>query len=371
LEGARAATSLSIGRFGVLDEIGQQRFGQLGRVVLGGGFEGVEQRRDRRGTSWLLQCRDRGWLASPRDTGEPLDRCCGHTLGRRGTQVERADRFEAIEVPEEFGRCPPGWYRAQRVERGERGGVVIVEQPRDPGTLHVAETTDQVAPEPSARPVPDAADHALQDCDARQEHLVGDQPGGRAFDQRPGVVVPAPAKRVEPTRQAEARAGIVAKVGEAEPVSDQREVADAAPALEIAVEGDPCRQAELIAHCRQNGFGNDIANAGKGPKEAGAGEHRRKAEPVMRAAQIGEDLLVGPIQMKVSRQLIGRRLAIEAREALALRIGEMAGRHGVRTFQRLRGPDRPRKSGGLPLAKYLCDNIQFCNMICEHSGAAA
>jgi len=49
----------------------------------------------------------------------------------------------------------------------------------------------------------------------------------------------------------------------------------------------------------------------------------------MRAAQIGEDVPVGPIQVEVSRQLIGQRLAIEAREALALRIGEMAGRHGV------------------------------------------
>jgi len=305
----------------------------------------VEQRRDRRGAPGLLQCRDRGWFADPRDTGKPLDRCRGHAPGRRGTQVEGADRFEAIEVPEEFGRCPPGWYRAQRVERGERGGVVIVEQPRDPGALHVAKTADQVAPEASARPVPDAADHTLQDRDARQEDLVGDQPGDRAFDQRPGVVIAAPAKHVEPTRQAEARTGIVAEVGEAEPASDQREVADAAPALEIGIEGDPCRKAELIAHGRQNGFRNDIASAGKGPEKASAGQHRRKAKPVMRAAQIGEDLLVGPIQMEVSRQLIGQRLAIEAREALALCIGEMAGWHSVRNFQHLRGPDRPRKAG--------------------------
>src|SRR3546814_2939255 len=160
-----------------------------------------------------------------------------------------------------------------------------------------------MTPKPGARTISDAADHALQDRDARQEHLVGNQPGSRTLDQRPRVIIPAPTENVEPAGQAKARTGIVAKVCEAEPATDQREMANTAPSPEIAIQGHSRLKAELIAHRRQNGFRDAIGNTGKDAKEAGAGEHRREAEPITSAAQNGDDLLVGAAQMEVSRKL--------------------------------------------------------------------
>ena len=360
---------LSIGRFGILDEVGQKGLGKLGGIVLRCGLQSVEQRCDCRGTTRLLQSGDRGRLADPRDAGKPLERGCGNALGWRRTQVEFPDCFEAVEMAQEFSWRPLGGDGAQGVECGESGVFALVEQPGDTHALSLAETGNQMTPKPGARTISDAADHALQNGDARQEHLVGDKPGGRTLDQRPGMIIPAPTEDIEPAGQAEARTGAVAKVREAEPATDQREMADSAPSLEVAVEGHSSLEAELIAHRRQNRFRDALGDAGKDSKETGAGEHRREAKPITCAAQIGDDLLVGAVQMEVSRKLVGQGIAIEAGEALALGLGEVTGWHSVRNFQHLREPNRPSKIKALRLAKSLRETAALSNMFCEWPGA--
>ena len=72
-----------VGGFRVLDQIGQQRLGELGRVVLGVSFQSMEQRRHGRGSTRLLQRRNGGRFSDPRHAREPFQGCRRHAFGER------------------------------------------------------------------------------------------------------------------------------------------------------------------------------------------------------------------------------------------------------------------------------------------------
>src|SRR3546814_12895271 len=80
-----------------------------------------------------------------------------------------------------------------------------------------------------------SSDLSLDDRDAWQQHLVGDQPGRRSINQGAGPLVAAPTKGVEPSGQSETRHRVVAKVREAAVRPDEREVPDAPASRTIAV----------------------------------------------------------------------------------------------------------------------------------------
>ena len=305
-----------------------------------------------------------------RDAREPLQRRGGNAFEHGGTQVELPDRFEPVEVAEELGRGPLRWDRAQRVQGGERGCVALVEQPGDARALVVAETGDEVLPEPGPRTLTDAPDQALEDRDARQEHLVGDEPGGGPVDQRSGPIVAAPARAAQSQRVSRKRARASSpKSVNPEAVADRRQMPDAGPALEVAIQGNRSPEAKLLAQRLQNGAGHVVGRAGEHAQETDAGEHGREAETIVLAAQLADEIAVGPVQMEEPGELLGHRIAGKAGEASALVAGEVTGRHGARNSELLRRAARTPNTKALRFAKHLSERVAFCNMMC--SGVAA
>ena len=92
---------------------------------------------------------------------------------------------------------------------------------------------------------------ASGDGDARQQHLVGDQPGRSSINQGAGPIVAAPAKGVEPSGQPETCHRVVAKVREAAVRPDEREVPDASASRKIGVHVRAGFKSELFDHGRQ------------------------------------------------------------------------------------------------------------------------
>src|SRR3546814_13200364 len=99
-----------------------------------------------------------------------------------------------------------------------------------------------MAPKPGPRTIADSADQSLDDRDAWQQHLVGDQPGRRSINQGAGPLVAAPTKGVEPSGQSETRHRVVAKVREAAVRPDEREVPDAPASRNIEHGRASCRE---------------------------------------------------------------------------------------------------------------------------------
>jgi hypothetical protein len=129
-------------------------------------------------------------------------RTVGNPALRRWTQIERADRIEPVEVMQEFAGRSLCRHGSQSVQSGKAGLAGFVEQLCNPLTLFLIESGNKTFPKALLRPVPDAADKAFKDADVGQKHLVYDQPGRGALDQRPEMIVATPAQRVKPPRQA-------------------------------------------------------------------------------------------------------------------------------------------------------------------------
>src|SRR3546814_18045709 len=93
-----------------------------------------------------------------------------------------------------------------------------------------------MAPKPGPRTIADSDDQSLDDRDAWQQHLVGDQPGRRSINQGAGPLVAAPTKGVEPSGQSDTRHRVAANAREAEGRPDEREVPDAPAACKLSVQ---------------------------------------------------------------------------------------------------------------------------------------
>ena len=123
----------------------------------------------------------------------------------------------------------------QRVQGGERGRVAVVKQSGDARALVIAQAGDQMAPRPGPRAVTDSANQSLDNRDARQKHLIGDEPGRGSINQGAGPIVTAPAQSVEPSGQPATRHGVVAEVRKSAVRPDKREAPDAPAFLKIAI----------------------------------------------------------------------------------------------------------------------------------------
>ena len=215
---------LLVGGFGILDEIGDQRLGQFGGVILRCRFERMEQRRHGCRPARFLKGGDRGRLSRPRNPRQPLKGRGRNAPWRRWPQIERANGFEPVEMVQEFAGGPLGRHGSQGVQRGEAAFVAFIEQLGNALALFVVESRNKTFPKTLLRPVSDAADKAFEDADARQQHLVDDEPRRGALDQRAGVVVAAPAQSIKPSGQAKPGRSVVCEFREAVTLADQGEM---------------------------------------------------------------------------------------------------------------------------------------------------
>ncbi len=243
--------------FGILDQVGEQRFGQFGRVILGGRLQRVEQRRHGRRPAWLLQGGDRRGFSRPGDPRQPFQAGRRDTLWRCWTQIEGSDRLEPVEVEQEFAGGALPRHGPQSIQCSKAGLAGLVEQCRDPRPLLLVERRHQALPKALLCTVPDAADEAFQDGDAGQQHLVDDQPGRGALDQRAGMVIATPAQGIQPAGQAEPGPSVVGKLGEAVALTDEGQVPDAlAAVVEIALEPGRWLQPQLVDQERRDRAGD-------------------------------------------------------------------------------------------------------------------
>ena len=356
--------------FGVLDQVGEQRLCQLGRIVLGRGLQGVEQRSHGRHPARLLQRGDRRRLSRAGDARQPLKARRRHALGRRRAKVKGADRLESVEVQEQLAGGALCRHRPQRIQRGKAGRAGFVEQRGDPGTLLLVERCHQAFPEALLRPVPDAADKPFEDADTRQQHLVDDQPGRGPLNQQARMVVATPAQRIQPSGQAEPGRSVAGELGEAVALADQGEMADALTAVvEIALELGFRLKPKLVDQ-ESRDWARDVAiSARKGAQEPGRSKHEGKAEAVVVAAQPIDDLPVASVQMEIPRQLVRGRSGGETGIALPLLIGQVTGGHGVRNLGHSQGRGGQLKFHAFFFAKHLCGTWMFSNMFCKARGA--
>ena len=166
---------------------------------------------------------------------QPLQACGRNAFGRRWPQVERANGFEPVEVLQEFAGRSLGQHGSQSVQRDKTGLAGFIEQLGNALTLFGVESGNKPFPKMPLRAVPDAADKAFEDADARQQHLVDDQPGRGALDQRAGVVVAAPVQRIKPSGQTKPGRSVVREFRAAKTLADQGEMAEALAVLKVKI----------------------------------------------------------------------------------------------------------------------------------------
>ena len=178
----------------------------------------------------------------------------------------------------------------QSIERCKTGLVGLVEQCRNPRALRLVERRNQAVPQALLRPVSDAANEAFENGDTRQQHLVDDQPGRCALDQWAGMVIAAPAQRIQPAGQAKPSQSVVGKLGKAIALADQGEMAKPLTVVvEIALEPSRWFQPELVNQKRRDRARDIKIRTRKGAREPGRSQHEGKAEAIVVTPQPVDD----------------------------------------------------------------------------------
>ena len=236
-------------------------------------------------------------------------------------------------------------------------------QPVNAVTLGGAERADQQTPLASLHSIADAANKPFEGGDAWQQDLVGNQPRHRALEQHDRSVLAGPAQRVEPAGQAKARKSVVFEAAKPVALGNGR---DMPPALTAHLVGTAVGFGKNAAELRFGGSDNAGGQIGETIGEAAQQPHGpeldRKAEPVLRAAQLLDDAAIGRVEMEMARQRVGGQLVREAAVAAALFGGEEAGRHVSQNFRLLRGRRQLRQRTGFRFAKGVCEMPGSCNM---------
>ena len=172
--------------FGILDQVGDQRFGQFGRVILRCRFQRMEQRRHGCRSARFLKGGNRGWFARTCDPRQPLQARRRNAFWWRWTQIERPNGFEPVQLMQEFAGRSLCRHGSQSIQRGKTGLAGFIEQLANPLTLFLIKGRNKTFPKTLLRAVPDAADKAFKDAHARQQHLVDDQQEAARSIRGPG-----------------------------------------------------------------------------------------------------------------------------------------------------------------------------------------
>jgi hypothetical protein len=152
---------------------------------------------------------------------------------------------------------------------------------------------------------------------------------------------------------------------------DEREVPDAPASRKIGTHVRAGLKSELFDHSLQDRRWDFGVDDRKCTQKSGAGQHHRKAEPIVVAAQSSNEVAIGLVQMEISRELVDRRFAVEASKALTLSVSEVTGGHTVRNFQLLRRRRPIPISKANFFAKHMCEIKAFCSNFRTVVGAAA
>jgi hypothetical protein len=361
---------LAMGSVGFADNVGHQGLEQFHRVVESGSLEGAEQRCDGGGSARLWKRQDRRRAGHAGEPCQTLNRRGRDGARRLGDQAERPNGVDPFQMPNELGghapgRCPP------QVVQGGQGLAVLIKQTLDPGALPVVQAAGQNPPEAPLGTVADASDEAFERRGAGQQDLVGRQPRRRPVEEEAWAVVPGPGERVEPARQPEPRRPVLGEVPKAVALAYHGHVTPSLASITIGREIRASLLAELMSDVGDHPVRHLPEVVEEHPQEPNGAELRREAEAVVGAAQQGNDLAVGGIEMEMAGQLLLTWLSRIAAVAPALLVAEEAGRHGSHISGYLRGPGGVRKTNGLALAKHMRESASFCDMFCKTRGAAA
>jgi hypothetical protein len=181
-------------------------------------------------------------------------------------------------------------------------------------------------------------------------------------DQSTGLIVSAPAQRVEPSGQAKASSGVVPKVGEPEAGADQHDMTLVGSPLEIPGQCHTLFNAKLERKGFENRGGNGVSRIGKHRQKSGAAKQDGKAQPVMAAPQTSDDVAIKSVQMEIPGELFTRGVSTEAGKPAALIVSQMSCRHIVRNLQHLQRVSGRPKNNSFSFAKDMRENKSFCNM---------
>ena len=158
--------------FGILNQIGDQRLSQLGRVILRCRLQRMKQRRHSCRSARLLKGRNGGWFSRTRDARQTLQACCRNASWRRRPQIKCTDRVEPVELQEEFTRRPLCRRGSEGIQGGKAGITGVIKQLCNPLTLLLIEGDNKPFPKTLLRPVPDSPAKAFKYAHTRQQYLV-------------------------------------------------------------------------------------------------------------------------------------------------------------------------------------------------------
>jgi hypothetical protein len=363
--------SLIFSRFRSLDHVDEKRLGQFDRVILRRRLQCVEERGDGRGSARLGKRQDCRGSSNARNTRESFDHRGGNALGRDRPQIESADGVEPVEMPQEFVLRAAVRWRSQCIELIEVGGISAGEQEIDAYVLILREAIDELAPQSSMRPITDATDEPLQCRPAGQQDFVGDEPGNSLANQRRRPIIATPAQRIKPPGQPQAGKSVFGEVGKAVFFADQRHMANSSPAGEIIIKRHNGFDVELPPQAHKNRLRDIRFLTWKDADEPCGAEHQRKAKAIMIAPKLSDNLAVGFVEMKISREFVGRGISCKSRVLSALFVGQKLHRHFSQNPPLLRSRTAPRKTGALRLAKTPCVMKNFRDGFCNRRGVAA
>ena len=155
VEIAQASQSgLLVGGFSIHDQIGDQRFGQFGRVILGCRPQRMEQRRHGCCPARFVKGGNSGWFSRTCNLRQPLQARRRNAFWWRRTQIECADCIEPVEVMQEFAGRSLSRYGSQSVQRGKPGLAGFIEQLRNAFTLFLIESRNNTFPKTLLRSIP-------------------------------------------------------------------------------------------------------------------------------------------------------------------------------------------------------------------------
>ena len=357
----RAQPRFAVHLFCVGEDVGSQGIEQFNRVVERRGLEGLEQGRERGGAPRLVQRRQVGWFGRARTACQPLEGSRRQVGRSRQAQAVASNGIDALQMPQQLRRRAPLRRSAEILQSCERLIVIGGNQGDQLLMLFDGQGLGQALPQSQGRAMAHAADQAFQRGNAGEQHLVRQQPCGRAIEQQSGPVVPGPTQHVEPSDQPEAGTRVLLQVAEAVVIADGRGVTPALPPITVGLQARRRALAQLTRHGRNDDKRCLSRIVKKGAEEASRPKLDGKAEAIMGASHSADQLAIGGVEVEVAGELLLIGIAGVAAVTGALLVGHETARHGVRNSGLLRQSGRGPKIRHLHAAKVLCGIEQLCD----------
>ena len=198
-----------------------------------------------------------------------------------------------------------------------------------------------------------------------------DQPVCCNKHQRAGTFVARPAFGIEPSAQPKAGTRRIAEVHETVPLADGTDVSLVGSGAKVPAKIDVVPDPQLPAQEGQNLGRHVIGGFGERSQEADAAKKRCVSEAVVGAPEVTDREQRTLVENKALGEVFARERGIEAAEAPALGVGQVACRHGARNSRVLRRCRAALKTRGKSFAQHVCESDSFCNEFRTRLEAAA